>query len=95
MYYVTWLLYSNAGRRPQVPGPHLAGEDDIRRRFLHEAQAVAALSHPNICVVHEVDEELNFIAMEYVEGETVAAKVKRRPLPMDDVLNVAMSRAPT
>ena len=43
---------------------------ELKTRLLHEAEAAVALSHPNICVVHEIDEahEQSFIAMEYVEG---------------------------
>ena len=73
--------------------PHLADDEEVRRRFLHEAQAAAALSHPNICVVHEVDEDHNFLGLEYVEGETVAAKIKRRPLPLEEALDIAIQAA--
>ena len=45
--------------------PHLA---EHRERFLREAQAAAALTHPNVCTIFEVDEEHGFIAMELVEG---------------------------
>jgi predicted Ser/Thr protein kinase len=67
--------------------PHLAALDELRSRFLIEAQAAAALSHPNICVIHEVaeDEGLPFIAMEYVEGETLRQRVKREPLATEEV----------
>lgn len=50
--------------------PHLMNSPELKERFLIEAQAAAALSHPNICVIHEVGEaeDQSFIAMEYVEG---------------------------
>jgi formylglycine-generating enzyme required for sulfatase activity/dienelactone hydrolase len=70
--------------------PHLAGDEEIRQRFLHEARAVASLAHPNICVVHEVNEEHSFLVMEYLEGETVSAKAKRRPLPIEEALDLAV-----
>ena len=72
---------------------HLSDDEEVRRRFLHEAQAAASLNHPNICVIHEVDEECNFLAMEYLEGETVSAKLKRRPLPLNEALNIATQAA--
>ena len=62
---------------------HLADESELRERFLIEAQAAAALSHPNICVIHEVAETEGrpYIAMEFVEGETLRDKIKRGPMP--------------
>jgi serine/threonine protein kinase len=62
--------------------PHLMDSPGLKERFLIEAQAAAALSHPNICVIHEVgeSEELPYIAMEYVEGETLRDRVKKGPI---------------
>ena len=62
--------------------PHLMDEPELKERFLIEAQAAAALSHPNICVIHEVgeDEGRPYIAMEYVEGETLRDRVRKGPL---------------
>ncbi len=62
--------------------PHLLDEPGLKERFLVEAQAAASLSHPNICVIHEVgeDKDQSYIAMEYVEGETLRDSIKRGPL---------------
>jgi serine/threonine protein kinase len=72
--------------------PGLALDEDIRRRFMIEAQAAAALSHPNICTIHEVDDQAEraFISMEYVEGESLREKVTKGPLPFDQVLDIAL-----
>jgi serine/threonine protein kinase/Tfp pilus assembly protein PilF len=71
--------------------PHLMSSPELRERFLVEAQAAAALSHPNICVIHEVGEsgEHPYIAMEYVEGETLKDKLRKGPLSAPEALAIA------
>jgi TolB-like protein len=70
--------------------PHLADWAELKERFLIEAQAAAALSHPNICVIHEIGEsdERPYIAMEYVEGETLRDKIKKGPLNPEEALAI-------
>jgi TolB-like protein/cytochrome c-type biogenesis protein CcmH/NrfG len=70
--------------------PHLMNSPDLKERFLIEAQAAAALSHPNICVIHEVGEsgEHPYIAMEFVEGETLKDKLRKGPLNAPDALAI-------
>jgi len=74
-----------------LPPALLVNEDD-RRRFVHEAQASAALSHPNIATVFEIDESgaQTFIALEYIEGQSLADKIKLGPLKLDDALSIAV-----
>ncbi|MBK5293381.1 MAG: protein kinase [Acidobacteriia bacterium] len=60
-----------------------AEDPELRARFLNEAQAAASLNHPNICTIYEIDQEHGFLAMEYVDGPTVAEKIKARPLPLE------------
>jgi serine/threonine protein kinase/Tfp pilus assembly protein PilF len=71
--------------------PHLMDSPDLKERFLIEAQAAAALNHPNICVIHEVgeDEARPYIAMEFVEGETLKDKLRKGPLGASDALAIA------
>ncbi len=59
-----------------------------RARFLHEAQTAAALNHPNICTIHEVDEadDLVFLAMEHIEGESLRDRIERGPMKITDVI---------
>jgi dienelactone hydrolase/predicted Ser/Thr protein kinase len=75
--------------------PHLSESDELKERFLIEARAAAALSHPNICVIHEIgeSEERPFIAMEYVEGETLRDRIKRGPLKPEEALDYAVQIA--
>src|SRR4029434_3891387 len=62
-----------------------------RRRLLREAQAAAGLDHPNICAIYEVNEESDpyYIAMQYVGGETLEARMARGRLSLGDSLAIA------
>jgi TolB-like protein len=75
--------------------PHLMDSRELKERFLIEAQAAAALSHPNICVIHEVgeSEERPYIAMEYVEGDTLRDKIKKGTLKPEKALDCAVQVA--
>ena len=68
-----------------------SGDEEARRRLLREAQAAAALDHSNICAIYEVDEASDpcYIAMQYVEGETLEARMEKGRLSLDDSLNIA------
>jgi serine/threonine protein kinase len=75
--------------------PELIQNEEIRERFVLEAQTAAALSHPNICTIHEIDEEggKSFIAMEYVEGQSLKDRIEHAPLEIDEALNISMQVA--
>jgi TolB-like protein len=70
--------------------PLLMDVPELKDRFLIEAQAAAALSHPNICVIHEVgeSEERPYIAMEFVEGKTLRDKLREGPLTAGEALKI-------
>jgi serine/threonine protein kinase len=74
---------------------HLAADPEFRARFDREARAIGALGHPNICVLHDVghQEGTDFLVMEYLEGETLADRLKNGPLPLDQVLRYAIDIA--
>src|SRR5207244_1128828 len=57
-------------------------------RFQREAHVLASLNHPNISVIHDINEDrgLRFLVLEYVQGETLAARLKRGSLPIDETL---------
>ena len=56
-------------------------------RFEHEAKAIAALNHPNICHLYDVGP--NYLVMELVEGPTLADRIKEGPIPLDEALKIA------
>lgn len=72
-----------------LPTDSIASEQ-ANRRLLREARAAANLDHPNICAVHEVGEEDNrsFIVMQYVEGETLHTRMKRKPFDLSESLSL-------
>jgi serine/threonine protein kinase len=73
--------------------PHVASSDEDRARFLQEAKAVAALTHPNICTIHSVEEEegRSFIVMEYVEGKTLKEMPQNIPLKQAIEIGIQIS----
>jgi TolB-like protein/Tfp pilus assembly protein PilF len=75
--------------------PHLMDSPVLKERFLVEAQAAAALNHPNICTIYEVgeSEEHPYIAMEYVDGETLRDMVRKGPLKTEETLDIAVQVA--
>ena len=63
----------------------LAGSPELSQRFEREARAISALSHPHICVLHDLGRQdgIDFLVMEYLEGETLAERLKKGALPFD------------
>ena len=68
------------GHTPQTP--------EVRQRFEREARAISALNHPHICTLHDIgfQDGLDFLVMEFLEGETLAARLKKGLLPLDHAL---------
>jgi len=75
--------------------PHLVSDQAVRKRFEREAKAVAALDHPNICTVFEIDEAEGaiFLAMAFVEGRTAKEMIAERPLKLQKALDIATQTA--
>ena len=73
----------------------LAEDRQSIERFRREAKAASALNHPNICTIYDFGEDAGraFIAMEYLEGETLSARTKKGPLPLDETLGIAIAVA--
>jgi len=74
---------------------HLADEPERRERFEREARTIASLSHPHICTLHDIGHQdgIDFLVMEYLEGETLTQRLMKGPLPLDLVLQYAIEIA--
>ena len=75
--------------------PHISPDHaELRERFEREAQTIAGLNHPHICTLYDVGHQdgTDFLVMEYIEGETLAQRVKG-PLPLDQVMRYAIEIA--
>ena len=70
---------------------HLASDPTRRQRFEREARAIASLNHPHICVLHDIGTEggIDFLVLEYLDGETLAHRVDRGPMPTQELLKIA------
>lgn len=79
----------------KVLSPESIAHEERRSRFLQEARAASALNHPHILTVYEVGEADGrpYIAMEYVEGETLRLKINDRPLQIKEALEIAVQIA--
>ncbi len=71
--------------------PDTTADPHAQKRLLREARATATLDHPHICAVYDVGEAggHRFIAMQYIEGETLAARLKRQPLEVREAIGIA------
>jgi eukaryotic-like serine/threonine-protein kinase len=74
---------------------HVASDPDLRQRFEREAKAISSLSHPHICTLHDIGSEggVEYLVMEYLEGDTLAQRLTRGALPLPQVLRYAMEIA--
>src|SRR6185503_19501943 len=80
----------------------LAADPQFRERFDREARTISQLTHPHICTLYDVGrlrvsdasasqgDEIDFLVMEYLEGETLAARIERGALKLDDALRIAI-----
>jgi serine/threonine-protein kinase len=79
----------------KVLSPTLAADPHFRERFDREARVISQLDHPHICALYDVGEHdgAAFLVMQYLEGETLGARLTKGPLPMDEGLTLAMQIA--
>src|SRR5215472_4660194 len=74
---------------------HLADKPELRERFEREARTIASLNHPHICILHDIGHQdgTDFLVLEYLEGETLADRLKKGPPPLEQVLQYAIEVA--
>ncbi len=79
----------------KVLRPDSLAEEHLKKRLVREAQAAAKLDHPNICAIYDVNEadSFTFIVMQYIEGESLAEKIERKPLELSTALAIAEQAA--
>jgi serine/threonine protein kinase/tetratricopeptide (TPR) repeat protein len=74
----------------------LACDPDRTRRFIQEAKAASSITHPNVCTIHDVGESEDhrpFIAMEYIDGQTLGAIIGDHPLESDEIIRISIQAA--
>jgi Tol biopolymer transport system component/predicted Ser/Thr protein kinase len=71
---------------------HLSSDLELKERFDREARAISSLNHARICTLHDVGHQdgVDFLVMEYLEGETLAERLRRGALPLKETLKIAM-----
>jgi serine/threonine protein kinase len=74
---------------------HFADQPEVRQRFEREAKAVSSLNHPNICALYDIGRQdgIDYLVLELLEGETLAARLEKGALPLDQALPYAMQIA--
>ena len=75
--------------------PSMANDDNLLQRFQREARAASALNHPNICTIHGIEQhdDQHFIVMELLDGESLADRIRRGPIEIDQVLSLGVQIA--
>jgi Tol biopolymer transport system component len=79
----------------KVLSPQLSASPEVRQRFEREAKTISQLSHPHICALHDVGREgdTEYLVMEYLEGETLADRLLKGPLPLEQTLRYGVQIA--
>ena len=79
----------------KVLNSSLVASPELKARFEREAKVVSQLQHPNICVLHDIgsDNGTDFLVMEFLDGESLAERLKKGPLPAQELLKIAIAIA--
>ena len=79
----------------KVMPEHVAADPDLKRRFEREAKTISSLNHPHICTLYDIGTQdgIDFLVMEYLDGETLARRLEKGALPLDQALAIAIEIA--
>ena len=79
----------------KVLPPHLSASEEMRQRFEREAKTISQITHPHICALYDVNREgeTEYLVMEYLEGESLADRLARGPLPAEQLLRYGIEIA--
>src|SRR5713101_2509210 len=79
----------------KVLPPHLADRSELRERFEREAKTIAGLNHPHICVLYDIGQQdgIDYLVVEYLEGETLAHRLQKGALPLEQLSQYAIEIA--
>src|ERR1044071_9587814 len=93
--YKAWDTHLDRFVALKILRPDRTHDPERKRRFVQEAKAASALNHPNILHIYDIETagEVDFIAMEYFEGHTVADLIGRKGVPVRDTLRCAVQLA--
>ena len=74
---------------------HVAADPDLKQRFEREAKTISSLNHPHICTLYDIGNQdgIDFLVMEYLEGDTLAQRLEKGALPLDQTLKIAIEIA--
>ena len=74
---------------------NIAGSPELRERFEREAKAISSLNHAHICTLYDIGHEngVEYLVMEFLEGETLSARLSRGPIPYEEMLQISIQIA--
>jgi serine/threonine protein kinase len=79
----------------KVLASHLSSSPELKQRMEREARAISSLNHPNICHLYDIGSQdgNNYLVMEFLEGETLAERLRKGPLPLNEILKIGSAVA--
>jgi serine/threonine protein kinase len=79
----------------KVLASHLSSSPELKQRMEREARAISSLNHPNICHLYDIGSQdgTDYLVMEFLEGETLAEKLRKGPIPLNEILKIGIAVA--
>ncbi len=79
----------------KVLAAHLSDSPELKQRMEREARAISSLNHPNVCHLYDIGSHsgIDYLVMEFLEGETLAERIRKGPMPLGEILKIGMAVA--